>query len=234
MEQGELSAFIVPTNAGSIDETADEPQPTTSRPKKRAATRPPAKSTAKNTKNARQTKRKGAAVSKPEPASPHEATPAPAQDRADDKEQPNRVLAVRKKTAQSTRQGTRSSARLRGKNVTAAHDEPVAKAEVKRTKRAREADTDKKTTELPEKRAKRADDRTDAPAQAEATTSDNPSADPVPSEDDTVDDPEQPDDTQSEESEEADEDQLVTKSRFYLRDDPGMMPFLFLGTVLDR
>lgn len=81
-----------------------------------------------------------------------------------------------------SRQGTRSSARLRGRNSTVIHEPTPIEPEIKQAKRKRGWLDEDNTVELPKKRAKRSDDQADALVQENGAT-----ADPVVSENVVID-----------------------------------------------
>jgi len=108
---------------------------------------------------------------------------------------------VKRKTPRLSRQGTRSSARLRGQDSPAIHGPTPIEPEIKQAKRKRESDDVDDPIELPEKRTKRADDQTDAPVQVCNTiANDGPPLDPVSNENVVGDHIEQPVNVVSEES----------------------------------
>jgi len=76
--------------------------------------------------------------------------------------------------------GTRSSARLRGQDSPAIHEPTQIEPEIKQTKRKWESGDEDDPIELPKKRAKRAEDQTDAPVQlCNIIASGGPPVDPV-------------------------------------------------------
>ena len=85
---------------------------------------------------------------------------------------------MKRKAPRLSRQGTRSSARLRGQNSTVVHGPTPIEPETKQAKRKRGSLEDDNAAELPKKRAKRSDDQTAAPMQEDSVTlSDSPPVD---------------------------------------------------------
>jgi len=195
------------TDAGIVDAPASEPQPTTSHPEKPATTLPRTRSTIKRTNNTRQTKRKGAAASEPKPVPLHKTKPAtlsnhPGGDGRDSDSGPAAVPptpVVKKKIPRLPRQGTRSSARLRGRDPTVTHEPTPIEPKKKQTKRKRGPDGEGNPAELPKKRGKGTDDQTDTPPQVGTSTpSGDLAVDLAPSESVTADHHEQPADVVAE------------------------------------
>lgn len=190
-----------------MDASTTEPQTQASPPEKPAATRPRKRSTAKKT---RQKNRKGGATSEPESAPLPKTTPATLQNRAGGKTGAGPAAdpsppVVKKKAPQPPRQGTRASARLKGKNPSAIQDPAPIKPENKQARRKREADNEEKAVELPKKKTKRPEDQTDTPAQADAATpSGGQPADLASSENVTADRPKEPSDAEADEGAVAD------------------------------
>ena len=80
---------------------------------------------------------------------------------------------VKKNAPRLSRQGTRSSARLRGQGSTVIHEPTPIQPEIKQAKRKRGSLGEDNTVELPKKRAKRSDDQADVPAQENSATFSN-------------------------------------------------------------
>ncbi|KAF9647645.1 hypothetical protein BDM02DRAFT_3116737 [Thelephora ganbajun] len=176
-EQCELISFIVSTDTGAVDATVNEPQPTTSQSGKHVTTRPRTRSTTKRTNNTPQTKQKSAVTSEPESVPFHQSPPVipPIHAVSNEREldagpavDPSTPVAKRK-APRLSRQGTRSSVRLRRQNSTATHEPTPIEPEINQTKRKRESDDEGNTVGLPMKRAKRANEQTDDPAQVGST-----------------------------------------------------------------
>ena len=226
-----------------MDAPVNEPQPTASHPEKPAVTRPRKGATTKKTNTTRQTKRKGA---KPEPVPPHTtalATP-PNHATGDGGESDSGPAAdsstpVVKKAPQPQKQGTRSSARIRGKNQKAIPEPAPApiKSKNKREKRKQEPDGKNNVAELPEKKP-RLDEEEETPVQADVTApSDGQPVDLSSNENATADYLEQSADVQAEDSGDespyespytAEERELLRHKRFYIREDRGVF-MLALG-----
>ncbi|KAF9788285.1 hypothetical protein BJ322DRAFT_621438 [Thelephora terrestris] len=166
---------MAPGNAGGVDASASEPQPTTSQSEKPTTTRPRARPAAKKTNSARQKKRRGVVPLKPETEPLRETTSAAPEDHAVGDEMDvdpapvadSSTIARKGKAPRLYRQGSRSSARLMVGNPTAIHESMQIEPEVKQAKRERESDDEGTNggapVELAKKRAKLADDQTDTP-----------------------------------------------------------------------
>lgn len=196
---------VGPTDAVLVDAPASEPQATTSDSEKPAATRPRTKPTVKRN-STRQTKRKFTVTSEPEPVPLPTTAPATLPGHAGDNGREldsspaeASTLAVKRNAPRLSRQGTRSSARLKGRNSAVIHEPTLIEPVVRQTKRKRESLDEDKAVELPKKRARHSDDQTDALVQADgATASDSPPVGLVLSENVTVDHLEQPADVLAE------------------------------------
>lgn len=193
-------------DVGVVNVSPSEPQPTTS--EKPTATRPRTKSTIKRDET-RQTKRKRTVESEPEPKSVSlpETSPATLPNHAggngrelDSSPTTEASTSALKKIApRLSRQGTRSSARLRGQGSKIVREPTPIEPGVRQTKRKRKSLDEDKTAELPKKRTKRSDDQTNALVQANCSTvSDSPPADLVLSENVIVDHPGEPTDVVAE------------------------------------
>jgi len=80
---------------------------------------------------------------------------------------------IKRNAPRLSRQGTRSSARLRGQNSTVIHEPTPLEPEIKRAKRKRGSLGEDDTVGLPEKRVKRSDDQADVPVQENSATFNN-------------------------------------------------------------
>lgn len=192
-----------------MDASASELQPTTSDSDKPATTRAPTKSMVKRNTTARQTKRKRTVASEPDSVSLPETAPATLPSHTGDSGREldsspaaeSSTPSVKRNAPRLSRQGTRSSARLRGQGSRVTHEPTPIEPEIKQTKRKREPLDEEKVVEHPKKRAKRSDDQTNDLVQANSTTvSDGPSVDLVLSKNVTADRLEQPVDVLTEES----------------------------------
>ena len=160
-----------------MDLSVSESQPTASHSEKPAVTRPRTKSTVKRTNSTRQAKRKGVIPSEPESVLLHKATPDTRNHTGGDGSASDYSQAVdpstpvvKGKAPRLSRQGTRSSARLRGQTSMITHEPTPTEPKIKQAKRKRESDDEGNVIGPPMKRDKGADDQTDAPVQANGTT----------------------------------------------------------------
>ena len=202
-DPGEIGLILLtaPTDTEAVDASTTEPQPAASGPEKPAAARSRKTTTAKKTNTTRQTKGKGGVA---ESAPLNETTPATLQDHAggDGSGTGSGPAAdpTKKKAPQPPKQGTRASARLKGRNPSVVQDPAPIKPENKRARRKREVDNEDKVVELPKKRTKRPKDQAGTSAQADTTSSDDQSADLVPNENIPADRPEEPADAVTDEA----------------------------------
>jgi hypothetical protein len=200
--QGSSISFVDSTDVGVVDASAGKPhQPTASHSEEPATARPRTKPTVKRTNTTRQTKRKRAPTPELETVPLPKVTPATRPNPAGDvgrepdsgqmAETPNPL--VERKRLRLSRRGTRSSARIRGKNPTDIHEPTPIESGIKQVKRKRGSLDEDNAAELARKRAKLSDDQTNVPVRANSITpSDTPPVDPVSSENGTVDHLEQP------------------------------------------
>lgn len=259
--QDQLTSLLTGTaDAGPVDAPVNEPQPTASQPEKPAATR----SRKKKAGGTRQTKKKGAAAAKLEPVPPNETTLATSSNHAggDGGESGSGPAACpptpapKKKAPPPPKQGTRASARIRGRNPTVAPEPtPVEPTPIEPTpieptpiepkdkggKRKRgPGDKGKdKAVEPPEKRPRSPDNQAETSAGAGVTIpNDGKPDDPVSNKSATADQVGQPtDDAAPEENEEEyvspftpEERARMRNRRFFIRVENGVA-LLGLGYV---